>query len=88
MQISDVPTSKVCHKCAYELDKCNAFIEKVNDSRNDFNSQQLACFLCSGSVNDLIYFDLSNKSDQSDYFIEKIYLLQNLFTTKVSCWYN
>ncbi|XP_014207526.1 myosin-3 [Copidosoma floridanum] len=71
-KVTDGPTSKICHKCAFELDQCNTFVEKIKEASKKPSNVKLSCYLCSDLLSNLIYFDLTNHENGADNLLKQI----------------
>lgn len=76
---NETASSKVCHKCAFEIEQCNTFVEKVKTSSK--SSKRGCCILCSDAFNKETFFDLSKQKSGVDDFVQRI---RDLFTEEVS----
>ncbi|XP_058798638.1 cingulin-like [Phymastichus coffea] len=56
-------TNKICHKCAFEIDQCNLFIEKVKKASIAQNAKEDSCVLCLNTPDKIYLFDLSKQKN-------------------------
>ena len=82
LQVSkECSLTKVCHKCAFEIEQCNTFIEKVKKTSKTLQTKRACCVLCLDAYNKDIFFDLSKQKNGVNDFVQRI---QNLFAEEVS----
>lgn len=82
MQVwEDSKTTKVCHKCAFELDQCSVFVERVKKASRIQNAKIDSCVLCLNTQNNDVYlFDLSKQKNGVNGLIQR---LQDQFSDEV-----
>lgn len=66
------PSTKICHKCAFEIDQCDIFVGKVKNSSKSFDANQQWCGLCSNAYNQDILFNLSKQKTEVDDLVQQI----------------
>ncbi|XP_043483171.1 muscle M-line assembly protein unc-89-like [Leptopilina heterotoma] len=74
----DALSTKICHKCAYEVDKCYDFVHKYKDSRKELEKslkkRKSNCFFCQEPARKGYFFNLKKTNQLNDAF-DKIYYL-------------
>lgn len=82
LQITDkAKSTKVCHKCAFEIEQCHTFVEKVKSTTGTSRPKRDCCILCFESYNKDTFFDLSKQKFGVNDFLQRIHAL---FTDEVS----
>ncbi|XP_011502012.1 PREDICTED: MATH and LRR domain-containing protein PFE0570w-like [Ceratosolen solmsi marchali] len=72
----DGPSTKVCYKCAFEIEQCNIFVEKIKKANKIQNSRKSCCIFCLDAYNKEIFFDLTKQKFGVNNLIQRI---QDLF---------
>ena len=75
-----MPT-KICHKCAYELNQCSSFIEKYKRAtKQKINVRRQCCSLCREPAKNEFIFDISKEKNLQ---YNPFYKIQEFLNTKV-----
>ncbi|XP_050485307.1 myb-like protein X [Bombus huntii] len=81
LKADQLPT-KICHKCAYELNQCSSFIEKYKrTTKQKINVRRQCCSLCREPAKNEFIFDISKEKNLQYNPFHKI---QELLNTKNS----
>ncbi|XP_068979286.1 putative autophagy-related protein 11 [Bombus flavifrons] len=81
LKADQLPT-KICHKCAYELNQCSSFIEKYKRAtKQKINVRRQCCSLCREPAKNKFIFDISKEKNLQYNPFHKI---QELLNTKNS----
>ncbi|XP_071871600.1 uncharacterized protein [Bombus fervidus] len=81
LKADQLPT-KICHKCAYELNQCSSFVEKYKRAtKQKINVRRQCCSLCREPAKNEFIFDISKEKNLQHNPFHKI---QELLNTKNS----
>lgn len=76
-----LPT-KICHKCAYELNQCSSFLQKYKRTlKEKVHAQKRCCSLCLEPAKNEFIFDISKDKGLQ---IDALKKIQKLFNHEVS----
>ena len=72
-----VPSTKICYKCAYEIDACNLFVEKYNEIRSFEDADKVYpkkgyCYMCRGKGRKGYIYELTEDDHLSRLALRKI----------------
>ncbi|XP_012169853.2 myb-like protein X [Bombus terrestris] len=81
LKADQLPT-KICHKCAYELNQCSSFIEKYKRAtKQKINVRRQCCSLCREPAKNEFIFDISKEKNLQ---YNPFYKIQEFLNTKNS----